>query len=81
MDKQTIKWWIEHASCYEGMYNATAAELVEYQKALNHAMTALITAGWMIDKEYPIEEVLEEIDNAIIEYRGFMEQRFPDGDR
>lgn len=81
MDKQTIKWWIDHAAHLEDMYNATASELVEYQKALNYAVTALITAGWMIDKEYPIEEVLEEIDNAIMGYRGFMEERFPNGDR
>lgn len=81
MDKVTIKWWIDHAAHLEDMYNSTASELVEYQKALNYAVTALITAGWMIDKEYPIEEVLEEIDNAIMGYRGFMEERFPNGDR
>lgn len=81
MDKATIKWWIAHCRGYEEMYDTASAELLEYQKALNYAVTALITAGWMIDKEYPIAEVLQEIDDAIIGYRGFMEERFPNGDR
>lgn len=81
MDKATSKWWVEHAARLEDMYNATAAELLEYQKALNLAMTALIGAGWMIDKDYPIEDVLDTIDDAIMGYRGFMQDRFPNGDR
>lgn len=81
MDKATAKWWVEHAARLEDAYNATAAELLEYKKALNYAVTALITAGWMIDKDYPILDVLNTVDDAIMGYRGFMQDRFPNGDR
>ena len=77
MDKHTVRWWIERAGRLECEFNEVSSALQDYMKGLNHAMTALITAGWMIDKDYPIAEVLEVIDDAIIEYRGFMEQKFP----
>lgn len=77
MDKQTMKWWVERSARLEDDYNATATELLEYKKALNHAVTALVTAGWMLDKGFPSGEVLEVIDDAIMGYRGFVEERFP----